>query len=307
MAKVKKKKTLTLYIKGRVISVYMKLKNYHDKIKQKDIKNLLENMRYILRDYFLPEGDYAVYNGIKVPEEVQPKKNFSFLPPSLSPNNPNYKEKYIPLLKERISSDDQVTIIGGGRGVSSVIAAQKLSGSGKLTIYEGSPKMASIIEKTLKLNDIKEGYKIINKIVGPGIDVYSDEKKFDRLHPEDLEPCDILFMDCEGAELKILQELKIKPKYIISELHPYKYVSSEKFEVKPEDFLEELRKLNYKIKNCRYSYGKSEKFKEVSSYNKIVKLLYLKYSSTRGNYEGKSQNVVGIGLAVVGQKEEKDA
>ena len=56
----------------------------------------------------------------------------------------------------------------------------------------------------------------------------------------DFSECDVLVMDCEGAEIPILQNLQISPRLIIVEAHPL--LNSPK-----EEVIKLLDKLGYEI------------------------------------------------------------
>jgi hypothetical protein len=69
-------------------------------------------------------------------------------------------------------------------------------------------------------------------------DVDLDNTK--KIDVEDLPECDVLEMDCEGAEKEILKKLQIKPRVIIVETHP-------DFESPPSEIKSILISMNYKV------------------------------------------------------------
>jgi hypothetical protein len=141
---------------------------------------------------------------------------------------PNFKRTNIELLRNNVKSGDIVTIIGGGRGITSVVAARMAGPNGKLHIYEPDEKRIPIIRETLELNDIETDYEIYNIAIGPvychGREVRKGNEKSDvvSLPPTNLPKSDVLEMDCEGAELAILNNLSIRPRSIIVEAHFHK-------------------------------------------------------------------------------------
>jgi hypothetical protein len=101
---------------------------------------------------------------------------------------------------------------------------------------------------------------IRNALVGPDIAVYSSEN--DESHrgasPEELPKCDVLEMDCEGAELEIVRNLNIRPNTIIMEVHPQRYDRA------PEA-IDELNNIGYNI--VKYRTNEGETLSEDEFYN----------------------------------------
>ena len=58
-------------------------------------------------------------------------------------------------------------------------------------------------------------------VVGEAINVYGDPDQHSPLvvAPTELPPCDILELDCEGAETVILRNITIRPRVIVVETH----------------------------------------------------------------------------------------
>lgn len=59
----------------------------------------------------------------------------------------------------------------------------------------------------------------MHTIVGDDHHLEGDAGAADVISPMELPPCDVLEMDCEGAETAILSELEIQPRTIIVEAH----------------------------------------------------------------------------------------
>lgn len=150
--------------------------------------------------------------------------------------NAEYKEGTMQSLRTHTQCDDRVTVIGGGFGVSTVIAARIAD----VTVYEGGLEMVEIIEETAWLNRVEESVEVRPAIVSEGNNVYGDAIADERVAPADLDPCDVLEMDCEGAEQHILEEMEIEPRAIIVESHPM-------FGVEPETIRDLLEERGYEI------------------------------------------------------------
>jgi hypothetical protein len=56
-------------------------------------------------------------------------------------------------------------------------------------------------------------------IVADGSHVYGDSERGELVAPVDLPGCDVLQLDCEGAELAIIKEMTIQPRVVLVETH----------------------------------------------------------------------------------------
>jgi len=130
----------------------------------------------------------------------------------------NYEGPLIRGMKESIQRGDQVVIVGGGRGVSAVVAAKLVGPEGQVTVYEGAESMIPRIEDTLAVNSITN-VNINHNIVSEAISLYDDDGGANVIPPDDLPECDTLVLDCEGAELNILSELPYNPRSVVVETH----------------------------------------------------------------------------------------
>jgi hypothetical protein len=153
---------------------------------------------------------------------------------------PEYKQGTIEPLRILTKEEDDVTVIGGGFGVSAVVAAHQAS---SVTVFEGSRKQANIVRETAKLNRVAKDVTVIEAIVGRAIDVYGESHADTVMQPSELDRCDVLEMDCEGAEEFILKELDITPRVIIVESHP-------QFGVTPESIRQHLMDNGYDIEGA---------------------------------------------------------
>lgn len=169
---------------------------------------------------FLPSGPYPRYNGIPIGTGKTTVLD-PLLPWDTPDRNdsPEYEEELLSALKEEVDTGDKVMIIGGGKGVSSVVAAQETGESGEVVVYEGSDHWYEVINETLKINDVAEWCNVIHAIVSEDVGVYTDRKSQTIVEPDELPECDVLEMDCEGAEISILKGLEIRPETVIVESH----------------------------------------------------------------------------------------
>lgn len=137
----------------------------------------------------------------------------------------SYEDVLIDGIRSTVEPGDEVVEIGGGIGVSGVVAALCTTNSGHVTIYEASPTQASTIEETLSLNKVNQWVTLIDRPVGSVSE--SSARRYgydgaDTVNPSDLPHCDVLILDCEGAEQEIIEAYTHRPRSIIAEVHPTK-------------------------------------------------------------------------------------
>lgn len=131
--------------------------------------------------------------------------------------DPDYKQGTINSIRTYCRHDDHVVVIGGGLGVSAVVAAHI---SDSVTVYEGGVEIADRLRETIRLNCVEDTVMVSEAIVAEDLDVYGKTITDKTVPPADLEECDVLEMDCEGAEIPILERMEIEPRIIIVESHP---------------------------------------------------------------------------------------
>jgi len=137
---------------------------------------------------------------------------------------------------------DRVTIVGGGMGVTAVTASKLVGETGRVVVYEGGDKSFENLTETIKLNNIEKICNVYHTVIGKGIDVYGgDSINANCIYPMDLSDCDVLELDCEGAEIEIIQNIMINPRVIIVEIHPWLFSDN------PEFIMYELENKGYKI------------------------------------------------------------
>jgi hypothetical protein len=131
--------------------------------------------------------------------------------------DPDYKQGTIGSLREYCEHDDHVVVIGGGLGVSAVVGAHAAD---TVTVYEGGIDIAERTRGTAGLNRVEDTITVTEAIVAEDRDVYGENITDTTVSPGEIEDCDVLEMDCEGAEVPILREMEIEPRVIIVESHP---------------------------------------------------------------------------------------
>lgn len=180
---------------------------------------------------FLPEK-IGVMNGV-------PVRNRGLL--DRTDVDSNYEGALIEALRENVTASDEIVVVGGGVGVSTVIGARCAN---HVTVFEAGERYETLCE-TIEINNISETVDTRKKLVGPNISVTGTPTE-QSVDPQDLPECDILELDCEGAELAILQNLQIRPRTIIVECHGV-------FDAPASVVREELTGLSYSVENQVWS------------------------------------------------------
>jgi hypothetical protein len=194
----------------------------------------------------------AIWNDVVVPADVAAghKTIDKYISPPFRTDYELSEDGEVQFHEEYTQPGDKVVIIGGGRGVTTVRAAQRCKPDGSVIVYEASDKYANIIEKTIDLNNVRDICEVRNCLVGPNVDVYerNSGSELAKIHPSEIPDCDVLEMDCEGAELDIVANMTIRPRIVIMEVHPQKYEYA-------EDAITELQKQDYRIEGRRKNTG----------------------------------------------------
>lgn len=153
---------------------------------------------------------------------------------------PEYEAAIIDALRERVRDGDDVVVVGGGFGVSSVVAARQTGASGSVTTYEGGAQQYDIVQETLDMNGVDDRVSVEHAIVGSAVSLYNPPGDAGVVDGSDLPACDVLEMDCEGAEVDILRALGIRPRVVVVETHA-------NFGAPEADVRAELDRLGYDV------------------------------------------------------------
>ena len=115
-----------------------------------------------------------------------------------------------------VHAGDRVVIVGGGWGVTAVLHGRAVGEHGQVTVFEGSLPFVERVEETVRLAGLTN-VQIVHAVVGAAIDVWDDEPLPELV--SEVPMCDVLELDCEGAELQILSTLDHRPRAIAVETH----------------------------------------------------------------------------------------
>jgi len=140
------------------------------------------------------------------------------LAPGIALDQPRYEEALATGLRRHVRPGDSVVVVGGGYGITTAIAALCTGPDGRVICYEGNGSGLDDIRRTLDRNGVGDRVDLRGAIVGAGHHVYGD-KSTTSVRPEELPECDVLELDCEGAERGIIGKMTIRPRAIIVETH----------------------------------------------------------------------------------------
>jgi len=130
---------------------------------------------------------------------------------------PDYEAALLDGIERAVAPGERVCIVGGGAGVSAVVAAQ--AGASTIIVYEASVVQAGIIRETAHLNEVDKQIVVSHARVGAIRHSYGMVGEPDVIAPADLPACDVLVLDCEGAEQDILSALSTQPRALVVETH----------------------------------------------------------------------------------------
>lgn len=69
-------------------------------------------------------------------------------------------------LRRVVKPGDHVLIIGGGVGVSTIVAGRAAGSVGRVTVYEAVPEMVELIREAVKANDVPAEVSVVCAAVG---------------------------------------------------------------------------------------------------------------------------------------------
>lgn len=132
---------------------------------------------------------------------------------------PTYEQALVEGLNSTVRPGDSVLVVGGGFGVTATIAARLVGETGRVICIEGGIEQAGFARATAAVNRVADRLTVRHAYVGPPDQIYGSRDGAIELDIADLPDCDVLEMDCEGAERAILSAMRIRPRAILVECH----------------------------------------------------------------------------------------
>jgi hypothetical protein len=105
--------------------------------------------------------------------------------------------------------------------VTAVTAALATTDKGSVTCFEGDLAGVRAVRRAASLNGVEAHLTVVHAVVSEAIGVYGSEVSRTIVRPDELPACDVLELDCEGAETNILREMTIDPRVIVVETHGF--------------------------------------------------------------------------------------
>jgi hypothetical protein len=135
-------------------------------------------------------------------------------------SDPHYEYTEVEGLRTYTESNDDVVIIGGGLGVTTVVASNLTDGT--VTTYEPSEYVYQLLQETIELNNCCDNVTEICAAICTVKDsnlAHTRPSNMETLPLSELPDADVYEMDCEGAETFILEQVKVRPSVILVETH----------------------------------------------------------------------------------------
>lgn len=156
-----------------------------------------------------------VLNGVAVPS-VDPEEERDVYP--------HHERVVVSALRRHVRRGDRVVVVGGGWGTTTVVAARMTHFEGHVTTFEPTSEMLTTLERTVEVNRVAELVDLEHAAIG-SVDE-SNERIFgeadgEMLPPSAIPECDVLDLDCEGAEAEILEGMDCRPRLLTVEVHPH--------------------------------------------------------------------------------------
>lgn len=174
-------------------------------------------------------------------------------------DNPEYEKALICALTDVVEPGDDVVIVGGGLGVTAVRAFRA---GATVTVFEAGDVRVGLARRTVAREGAEPKIDVQHAIVGDAVAV-EGETSASVVSPSSLPSADVLELDCEGAELEILEGLNQRPRAIVVETH-------ENLGAPPEAVENQLMELGYTITAHRVDEADAETTVMTAEYNNDV-------------------------------------
>jgi hypothetical protein len=187
--------------------------------------------KILAKCFHVPSRKIAVFNGVAVRGASLSSKVDIF---------PEHEAELISAIRNHVKNGEKAMVIGGGSGASTVVVAHQVGNLGSVESYEANKNSLARVKETISMNKVDDRVKVHHAIVEKPVYLLGEIGNPPLLAAKDFPECNALVMDCEGAELSILQNITIRPRLIIVETHPS--LNSSK-----EDAIKLLENMEYEI------------------------------------------------------------
>jgi len=164
----------------------------------------------------LPEIGAFDLNGVLVPgkrkyDQLTP--NRFYCPPG---DRPDYESTEVDGVINYVDESDDVLVIGGGFGVTAVHAASNTTG--EVTVIEANRERYENLSEIFELNGVSDRVVPLFGYLG-ALHINMNVPDIPMIPYQSVPLADVWDMDCEGAEIEILQNLPYNPSTILVETH----------------------------------------------------------------------------------------
>ena len=194
----------------------------------------------------LPALSHVRYNGVIV--DI-PRKPFD----QRIDDVPAYEKAIVVCLRTHVRRGDSVVVVGGGWGVSTVVAAQQSGEEGSVVCYEGSEQFFKRTVRAVHLNHVAQRVTVKHALVSHAVHLMGPGASDVLVKPEDLPECDVLELDCEGSEIDILDNIVIRPRVIVVETHGL-------YGAPTADVVRLLESLSYDVQSIEWADERRDRF-----------------------------------------------
>jgi len=211
-------RALEIYSERGALSLLNSTQAYIRHSIHSEYKAAVEN----LHQYTQSELRKITLNGVLVSVEIHSidKSLPYYEPPYRTEDGPEYEHTEVESLRTYAKKGDEVVVIGGGLGVTAVVASKVTDG--KVTVFEQSKPTYKILKRTVELNDCSDKIDVelaaVGEVAGSNF-THKQPSDVERIRPSELPYADVYEMDCEGAETEILQKMGVKPSVLLIETH----------------------------------------------------------------------------------------
>lgn len=198
---------------------------------------------------YIPKGGNMMKNSIKssegkkVTDEYLPR----YITQYTAANNPDYEAQYIDCIRRYINRGEEVVLIGGGEGISTVAAAKQVKNHGEVNVFEGGANEVRKTKETVDINRVSGIVTVHHAIVSNDYSLRSSAGDAKLVSPSELPECDTLAIDADGAEIPILEGISIRPNKLIVEHHAVPDDDELIVEYQPDKVRSLIQKLGYEI------------------------------------------------------------
>ena len=197
----------------------------------------------------LPRGSNIEYNSVKmlqqhrVTDAFLPEYVTQFVPGDI----PDYESQYISALNTIIKPGDNVVLIGGGEGVSSIVAARLAGPNGSVHTYEAAAEAAEKAQRLVDFHELNDSVDVTHSIVEVEGALRGNSMGADVISIGEIPEGDVLGIDADGAEFDILENIPKWATTMAVEHHPVMKKGSISIEYQPSRIRDKIQEKNFSI------------------------------------------------------------